>query len=117
MGASFRRPLPPLPVEKLHHDDDASATEVKNLSRLDVPLSMAKAKVGAAVTAAIGDNPLKAFGHEGLVSGVASGERVPDYLARIYQDKPARRRLALALLEDDTDVIVTTTVSIPMSKR
>lgn len=78
---------------------------------------MAKAKVGAAFERAIGDRPLKEFGHEGLVSAVCSGEKVPEYLARIYQDKGARRRMALALLEDDTDVIVTTTITIPQSRK
>ena len=85
--------------------------EVKSLHC--APLVAAKTKVGAAVTIAIVDQPLKAFGHEGLMSGVCSGEKVPDYLARIVQDKRTRRRFAVALLEDDTDVIVTVTITMP----
>lgn len=76
----------------------------------------AKVRAGAALKAAIGDDPLKKYGDKGLLANVTSGEKVPDYLARIVADKPARRRLALALLEDDSDVIVTTTVSIPHGK-
>lgn len=91
--------------------------EVKNVHRLDVSLVIAKAKVGAAVAAAISDHPLKAFGHEGLLSAVCSGEKVPAYLARIYQDKTSRRHFAVALLEDDTDVVVTTTVTVPHRKK
>lgn len=62
-------------------------------------LRMAKAKVGAAVKQAIGDQPLKAFGDEGLVSKLTTGEKVPDYLARICEDDGSRKRFALALLK------------------
>lgn len=100
-------------VKDSHRDGDARAEAVKNLHPR---LVMAKASVGKAIETAIGDAPLKQFGHEGMVSGLTTGEKVPDYLARIYQDKGARRRFALALLEDDTDVIVTTTITVPMKK-
>lgn len=85
--------------------------EVKSLHC--APLAAAKAKVARAVTSAIGDQPLKAFGHEGLMSGICSGEKVPDYLARIVQDKRTRHRFAVALVQDDTDVIVTVTFTNP----
>jgi hypothetical protein len=73
---------------------------------------MAKAAMGAAIKHAIGDQPLKEFGDKGLVSNVCSGEKVPDYLARIYQDAGARRRFALALLEDDPGVEIETVIKI-----
>ena len=82
----------------------------------DVPLRQAKARIGEAVKKATEGRALKEFGPKSLLSEVCSGEKVPDYLARIYQDKPARRRYALALLEDDTDVVVTTTVTIAQKK-
>ncbi|HYE86523.1 MAG TPA: hypothetical protein VEA16_09225, partial [Vicinamibacterales bacterium] len=66
--------------------------------------------MGAAFTAAIGDQPGKRFGHEGLVSGLKSGEKVPDYLAQIADDPEARRRFALALLEGDEEVQIETVV-------
>lgn len=109
MGRSVQQPLPPMEVKPSHRPNGRS----EEPSPLAVRLKMAKAKVGAAFERAIGDRPLKEFGHEGLVSAVCSGEKVPDYLARVAEDKQARRRFALALLEDDTDVIVTTTITIP----
>jgi hypothetical protein len=95
-------------VKSLHPDAEPSEDTVKNLHL--GKLNMAKVKVGEAFAQAIGDQSLKAFGHEGLVSGVVSGAKVPDYLARIYEDPAARRRFALALLEDDARVRVKTVV-------
>lgn len=86
------------------------------LPSLDVPLRMAKVELGAAVTAAIGDAPLKQFGHEGQMSAVCSGEKVPDYLARIYEDDDARLRFAKALLHGDTRVRFTTVIEIDERK-
>lgn len=71
---------------------------------------MAKAGMGAAIEHAIGDDPLKAYGDKGLMSKVVTGEKVPDYLARIYGNHEARRRLALALLKDDPSVRMRTTI-------
>lgn len=73
---------------------------------------MAKAHVGAALAAAIGDEPLKQFGHEGLMSGVCSGEKVPDYLARICQNDDARRRFLKALAHGDPRIRVRTVIEI-----
>lgn len=103
-------------VNRVHGDDDTPASVVNDIHRHDIPMRMAKAKVGAAVKTAIGDHPLKQFGHAGLVSAVCSGEKVPDYLAAIVKDDVARRKFALALLEDDTGVVLTMHVSIPVSK-
>lgn len=113
MSSSVDRVVRAAEVKSSHRVNGRS----EESSPLDVELRMAKAQMGAAFESAIGDTPDKAFGHEGLVSGLKSGEKVPDYLARIARDKGARRRFALALLEDDTDVIVTTTVTIPQAKR
>jgi len=79
--------------------------EVKRVDD-DAPLQSAKARVGRAVRVAIGENCLKTYGDEGLLSKVVTGERVPAYLARIYQDVHARRRLGLALLKGDPRVRV-----------
>lgn len=100
-----------LPIEEVNSVDDGDLVAVNKVDRLvDVPLAMAKAHFGAAVKAAIADAPMKAYGDKGLLSGVTSGEKVPDYLARICQDDNARRRLALALLRDDAGVRVRTVV-------
>lgn len=113
MGSMVDRAVTGVEVKSSHRDGRRDSEAVK---KLHPRLVMAKAKVGAAIEQAIGDAPDKEFGHEGLVSALKTGEKVPDYLARIYEDKPARRRFALALLEDDTDVVVTTTVTIAQSK-
>ena len=97
----------------LLEEDNGVDREVNKVDRLAaISLEMAKARLGAAVGQAIGDQPLKAYGDKGLLSKVSTGEKVPDYLARIYQDRGARRRLALALLEDDDHVDIETTVRI-----
>ncbi len=71
---------------------------------------MAKAGVGRAVKDAIGDDPMKVYGDDSLMVKVINGERIPDYLARIYRNPDARRRYALALLKGDPRVRVRTTV-------
>lgn len=106
--SSVSRVLGSAEVKPLHLGDDARAEAVKKLHR--VPLEMAKAAVGAAIDVAIGDAPAKEYGHEGLISSVKSGEKVPEYLARIYADPVARRRLAFALLKDDEAVTVRTVI-------
>src|SRR5688572_23355244 len=80
--------------------------------RLNVPLKQAKARFGAAVGDAIGLEPLKAFGDKGMLSKVVAGD-VPDYLARIVENDAARRRFALALLENDDQIAVRTVIEIP----
>jgi hypothetical protein len=96
MPSSLQLNLPPSEVKRSHRAPKRSEEPSPSL---DVPLRMAKAQMGAAVTAAIGDAPLEQFGHEGQMSAVCSGEKVPDYLARIYEDEAARVRFAKALLK------------------
>lgn len=81
------------------------------------PLAMAKAKVGACIRMGIGDDALKEYGDKGQMSNVVNGPAVPNYLAKLYDDRAARRRFALALLNDDSDVIVTTVVTVPTKVR
>lgn len=76
-----------------------------------------KVKAGAALKAAIGNDPLKKYGDKGMLANVTSGEKVPDYFARIVDDKHAKRRLALALLSDDSDVIVRTVIEFPAARK
>ena len=124
MPKSVQAPLPVMEVNRV--DDlierrDRTTNEVDRLHAATVrgtlAMASAKAKVGAAVRRAIHDAPLKAFGDKGTLSKVIAGEKVPDYLGRIAQDKGARRRFALALLEDDSDVVVTTTIQIAHDKK
>jgi hypothetical protein len=101
---------------EVDRDEEASPKAVNKVDQLlKVPMRQAKASLGAAVKAAIGDEPLKAFGDKGQLSNVLTGEKVPAYLARIYQDPEARRRFALALLEDDVEVVIETVVRIRRS--
>jgi len=118
---TVQQALPGVEVKRLHRDEpesERSESAVKKLHRAaDGPLRMAKAKAGAVVKKAIEGRPLRQFGTESLMSGVCSGEKVPEYLARIVDDKLAKRKMALALLEDDTDVIITTTITFPTRKK
>jgi hypothetical protein len=97
-------------VKRLDHLPESAKHAVKKIDHVD--LEAAKARVGAAVESAIGNLPLKAFGDAGLISKVATGEKAPEYLARIYQDKAARRRFAVAWLADDEAVKVRTVIEI-----
>lgn len=109
--ASVVQPLPLMEVNRVDDCRPAKTRTVNDVDRLKaIPLEMAKAKVGAAVNHAIGDKPLKLFGDKGLVSKVCTGEKVPEYLAQIYQDTTSRRRFALALLKGDVKVRVRTVV-------
>jgi len=116
MPRSVQQPLPPMEVNRVDRPSERRADVVNKVDRLQIPLEMAKARMGAAVEHAIGDAPLKEYGDKGLMSKVVTGEKVPDYLARIAQDKAARRRFALKLLEDDTDVVITKTITIQEKK-
>lgn len=99
-----------LPVEEVNRVEPASerASDVVNkVDRLPAKASaMASAKLqfGAAIAHAIGDDPLKHYGDKGHISNVISGEKVPDYLAKICDNPKARRRLAMSLLRGDKGV-------------
>lgn len=99
--------------------DRAEEGEVNPVDRLDVPkhmaksrtkLEIAKERVGACVRAGVGDRQLKEFGDKGLMSNVCSGEKVPEYLARIHDDPAARRRFGRAWLEGVATVKTTTSI-------
>jgi hypothetical protein len=75
-------------------------------------MESAKAIVGKAVRSAIGDEAVRVYGDEGLMSRVMSGEKVPDYMGRIVSNPEARRRYALSLLRGDKSVRVRTVVEI-----
>jgi hypothetical protein len=45
-----------------------------------------------------------------MMAKVIAGEKVPEYLARIYRNPDARRRYALSLLRNDPKVRIRTTV-------
>lgn len=107
MPRTVQQRLPGVEDNRVVRGREASAPRDNNVDRLSaVTMRTAKASMGAAVKDAIGDGALKEFGDKGKLSKVISGEKVPEYLARIYQDVPARRRLGLALLKDDPQVRV-----------
>lgn len=99
----------PKGIEALDAVEDNRVDRLVN--EVDRRKRMAKASMGAAIEQAIGDRR-KAFGDKGLISNVCSGEKVPEYLARIYEDPEARRRFALALLEGDDEIEVYTEIRI-----
>lgn len=104
MRRSVQQSFPPMEVKSLHRTAETRAEAVKELHQ--VPLNMAKASVGAAFAEAIGDSARKVYGHEGLVSAVCSGEKVPEYLARVYADPAARVRFGVAWLKGARQVRV-----------
>lgn len=106
--SSVQQALPPMEVKRLDHLPERAQSAVKKVDRL--PVEAAKAHVGAAIRSAVGDEPLRVYGDEGLMSRVMTGEKVPDYMGRIFSNPDARRRYALALLKGDPRVRIRTTV-------
>lgn len=104
MATNSNRALADLEVEKLPRPGDRADRAVKKVHLPEQSLDSAKKQFGAAVKAAIGDNPMKVYGAENLMSGVVSGDKVPDYMARLYRDNAARRRLAKELLRGASGV-------------
>jgi hypothetical protein len=102
----------------------AAAVEDKRLDRLpetakaavkkvDWPsLQAGKERVGRAVRAGVGDDPIRVYADEGQMSRVMGGPGIPDYMGRLANNPEALRRYALALLEGDEDVSITTTVTL-----
>lgn len=93
--------LGPMEVKRVDRLPESAKVAVK---KVDLPLEAAKEMVGAAVNSAIGNAPMKTYGDAGLMSKVVTGEKAPEYLARIYQDPKARRRFAMAFLKGDPKV-------------
>lgn len=88
---------------RVHRPDEGEVNKVHRLPA-SAKESRAKATLGRAIAAGIGDRPTKEFGSKSLISGLISGEKVPDYLAGIVADPAARRRFAKALLDGDKKV-------------
>jgi hypothetical protein len=107
MKSSVQRNLPPM---ELRNPDQAIRAQSGNRTLPEIPLEMAKASIGRAVRDAIGDEPLKVYGDDSMMAKVIAGEKVPEYLARIYRNPDARRRYALSLLRNDPKVRIRTTV-------
>lgn len=116
MRRSVQQRLPELEENRVHDGSRKSESRhgaVNKVHQLPArALAMAKADVGGTVKEAIEGRSPKEFGSKTLVSGLCSGEKVPDYLARIYQDPRSRRRLALAWLRNDPEVKVKVTIEI-----
>lgn len=100
---SVDRPLPPMEVRRT---DDQRSVRSEAVSKPDhdprlseIPLEMARISMGEAIARGIGPSPYKTYGDTGLIAKVVNGEKVPDYLARLYANPDARQRLALALLD------------------
>ena len=109
MSRIVQQSLPPMEVQRT---DSPSEAPTGNRTLPDIPLEMAKAGIGRAIKSAIGDDPLKVYGDDSMMAKVISGERIPDYLARIYRNPEARRRYAVSLLRGDKQVRVRTVVEI-----
>lgn len=104
MGRTIQQALPGVEGNRVEIPDRPDLNKVAGLKAGE--LQMAKVGFGAAVGHAIADTPDKSFGEKSWISNIKSGRAVPEYLARIYADRHARRRFALALLKDDEQVRV-----------
>jgi hypothetical protein len=104
MSHSLKRTDVLMEVEKLPRPGDQPGKAVKKV-HLPPEMSMEQAKkeVGKTVEYAIGADPRKQYGPDNVISGVVSGD-VPAYLARLYQNDGARRRLAKAWLKGASGV-------------
>lgn len=74
-------------LNKVEDDDEAAR------------IAQGKAGFGAVVRCGIGDEPLKTYGDKGFMSKVVTGEEVPKYLAVLYMNTDARRRMGVELLK------------------
>jgi hypothetical protein len=118
MPQSVREQVVSVEDNRVDRRDAESPSVVNKVDRLpEKAIAMAKASVGAALKRAIGDESIKAFGDKGLVSKLTTGEKVPDYLARIYQDETARTEFALAMLEGLEHVEIVTETVVRVRKR
>lgn len=80
-------------VEKLPSPSDRPDRGVKKVHLMpEESLEQGKKRVGHVVKAGIGDSPRKVYGPDNIISGVVNGERIPDWMARIYNDGDARLR-------------------------
>lgn len=108
MKPTMQRTLPPMEDKRLDRLPESAKTAVK---KVDGPLDAAKKRAGKAVRAAIGEEAVRVYGDEGLMSRVMSGPGIPDYMARIVERPDALRRYAVALLSEVPNIRITTNVA------
>lgn len=104
MATHSQRTLGPMEVKPSHRPSDRPVAAVKEVHH------DAKTGMGAVIRDAIGPDKLEAYGHAGLLSGVCSGEKCPDYLAAIFANEGARLRMAKALLRSSGKLVKERTV-------
>lgn len=103
-------------VEEVKRVDRLPESAKSAVKKIDCPLDAAKKRAGKAVRAAIGDEAVRVYGDEGLMSRVMSGPGIPDYMARIVNNDEATVRYALSLLRGVPNVRVRTTVDFDEEK-
>jgi hypothetical protein len=100
MDRSIQSALPPMEVEKLPSPSDRADRGVRKVHAIpERSLEDGKKAVGRVARAGIGDSPRKVYGPDNITSGVVSGERIPDWMARLYNDDEARLRFGKAWLD------------------
>ena len=108
MAVTLPKPSRDLEDKRLDRLPESAKSAVK---KVDGPLEAAKKRAGRAVRAAIGEEAVRVYGDEGLMSRVMSGPGIPDYMARIVERPDALRRYAVALLSEVPNVRITTNVA------
>jgi hypothetical protein len=96
MSTHTQRFTGPLEVKPLHRGKTRSEESSPRSDPREI--TQAKAGMGAVIKEAIGPDKLEAYGHASLMSGICSGEKVPEYLAAIYANEESKLRMAKALL-------------------
>src|SRR5688500_4925720 len=79
-------------------------------------LSQARARLARAFRRAMEGRWRKEFGRKPRMPERCSAEKAPGYLARIVEDTHARRKFAVALLEEDAGGVISVTVTIPQDE-
>ena len=82
----------PVEVKPSHRPSERPESAVKEVHR------DAKTEAGAVFRDAIGPDKQEAYGSAALISGLCSGEKVPDYLAAIFANREAKLRMAKSIL-------------------
>lgn len=102
MKTSVQQAFGPMEVKRFDEDQGA---KVKKVDVAEIPLEVAKAQIGRAVSKVIRrtDAVLKDFGDPGLVKRVCDGE-VPSVIARAWQRRDRRREFLRALIEEEASV-------------
>lgn len=92
--------LPPMEVENLPSPSDRPDRSVRKAHLVPaMSLEDGKKAVGRVARSGMGDSPRKVYGPDNITSAVVSGDKIPDWMARMYVDPESRLRFGKAWLD------------------